>query len=62
MAINNNRYKIVDEDHPRFNQVGIYDRRWLIPTSNPELHCHTITFEDGATEQFLAYQIEKVNE
>jgi len=51
------KQKIVDEDHPRFNQVGEYDKQWTIPGSKPELHCYTIKFDDGETEQFLSYQI-----
>ena len=54
-------YVIIDEDHPRFGQTGVYDRRWLIPGSKPELYCHTIKFEDGKTDQFLAYQIIKTS-
>lgn len=54
------KYKIVDEDHPRFNQVGEYDKTWIIPNSKPDLRCHTIKFEDGKTEQFLSYQVEKL--
>lgn len=51
------KQEVVDENHPRYGQVGEYDKRWLIPGSNPGLYCHTVKFNDGKTEQFLAYQI-----
>jgi hypothetical protein len=53
-----NLQKVIDEEHPRFGQVGEYDRQWVIPGSKPDLHCHTVKFEGGETEQFLSYQIE----
>jgi len=52
------KQKVIDEFHPRFGQVGQYDKRWLMPGSKPDLYCHTVKFDDGKTEQFLAYQIE----
>lgn len=56
------RQKIIDEEHPRYGEIGTFDKTWVIPNSKPDLHCHTITFEDGKTEQFLSYQIESVKE
>jgi hypothetical protein len=49
-----NLQKVIDEEHPRFGQVGEYDRQWVIPGSKPDLHCHTVKFEGGETEQFLS--------
>lgn len=54
------KQKVVDEHHPRYGEIGEYDKQWVVPGSKPELHCHTVKFDDGTTGQFLSYQIEPV--
>lgn len=51
------KQEVVDENHPRYGQIGEYDKQWIIPGGKSELHCHTVKFDDGRTEQFLSYQI-----
>ena len=53
------KYKIVDEDHPRFGQIGKGIAISIVTTSNPPLTQYYLEFEDGR-EKFLSYQVEKL--
>jgi hypothetical protein len=44
-----NRQKVVDDSHDRFGQIGVYDRKWIIPGNElekaleyilPDMPCH----------------------
>lgn len=54
----NKRTVITDEAHDRYNQVGDRTKSAIIPNTSPSLAIHTIKFDDGSSEQFLAYQFD----
>ena len=56
------QYRIVDEDHPRFSEIGLLVSEGVIPGSNPPLKMYTFEFADAEKEYLMAYQFVSVLE